>query len=280
MTKKCNACVLPVSPHELKCAVCKHLYHLKCAKVDVNDAVIINKENNNIHWFCDDCSILLQSDFLRSLLTKINKLETVVEKIDKNMSVLIESQSKKINLDVCSTTPSSNTRSKSGSLKRRRDLGEVIVRDEPSTKKATPEEIITEENSHNKTFRNALVNGNIAEQESETVVAPQVIEERRWIFVSRLNPNTTTDTVSLWLKSKLKTDDILCFPLIPRGFQINELKMISFKMGIPISLLEAAKRKDNWPPGVQIRDFIVRAVSIPTIPTVGPMDQDEEQPGL
>lgn len=277
--KKCKACVLQVSSHELKCVLCKHLFHIKCAKVEVNDAVIINNDNNNIHWFCDDCSMLMHSDFLRSLLAKVNKLEMVVEKIDNNMSVLIENQPKKINQEVRSTTPSSNTRSKSVSLKRKGNSDD-IVRDVPITKKATPEDIITEEDSLNKTFRNALVNGNMSEEQTVAVLAPQVIEERRWIFVSRLNPNTTSENISLWLKSKLKTDDILCFPLIPRGFQINELKMISFKMGIPISLLEAAKSKENWPPGVQIRDFIVRAVSIPTIPTIDLMDQNEEQSSL
>lgn len=263
--KKCKICVSQVSPHELKCVLCKHLFHIKCAKVKVSDALIINDDNNNIHWFCDECSMLTQSEFLRSILTKVNKLELVVDKIDNNVSALIENQSKIINQEVFSTTPAANTRSRIGS-KKRKGNSDDIVGDVPIAKKSTQEEIINVEDSHNKTFRSVLVgDGNVEQSNGEIVLAPQAIEERRWIFVSRLNPNTTADTLSLWLKNKLKSEDILCFPLIPRGVQINDLKMISFKMGIPMSLLDAAKSKSNWPPGVQIRDFVVRVVSIPTI---------------
>lgn len=101
---------------------------------------------------------------------------------------------------------------------------------------------------------------------------PTGIEERRWIFVSRLNPNTSTQNLSQWLKSKLKSDDIICFPLIPRGIPLAELRMISFKVGVPESMLEMAKDRRNWPPGIQLRDFVIRTVSIPIFET--PEDGD------
>lgn len=218
------------------------------------------------------------------MTTKVSKLDTVVEKIDNNVSLLIANKSSECNQEVSLTTPASNTRSsKRVGSKKRKGNSEEVTSVAPPTKKPFENEDIVEVDSHNKTFRDALigsgtldvpepvVSGQIAPEQE--VLAPQAIEERRWIFVSRLTPNTTAATLSIWLKSKLKCDDILCFPLIPRGFQINELKMISFKMGIPMSLVQAAKNRYNWPPGVQIRDFIVRTVSIPSIE---PMDQDED----
>lgn len=97
--------------------------------------------------------------------------------------------------------------------------------------------------------------------------APSVVEERCWVYVARLNPTTSTEKLSLWLKSKLCFDDILCFPLIPRGVATENLRMISFKIGVPKSLLIKVKDRNNWPSGILIRDFVTRAVSIPTIET-------------
>lgn len=43
--------------------------------------------------------------------------------------------------------------------------------------------------------------------------------------------------------------------------------MISFKVGFPESMLEMAKDRSNWPPGIQLRDFVIRTVSIPIFET-------------
>lgn len=298
--KKCRICTEPVSQQELKCVLCRHLFHVYCAKILVSDAVTIKKDDNNICWFCDECSVLLQSDFLRSVLSKISKLEAVVEKIDNKMTVLTENQSKGITEEKNLATPASNTRSKVSAKKRKGNQDDIASSIPTAKKPLEAETNIVEESemeSHNRTFRNMLISGGLEQSVQEVlpncteqsvqgqeatasqvivlpdsddqpvqeVMAPIAVEENRWIFVSRLSPSTTASSLTLWLKSKLNSDDVLCFPLIPRGFQINELKVISFKMRIPKSLLIAAKSKHNWPPGVQVRDFIVRAVTIPTI---------------
>lgn len=251
--KKCKVCESSVSQNELKCGLCKHLRHIKCSKLQVADAVFVNNDtNNNIHWFCDDCEVLLQSDFLRSLLSKVTKLETVVEKIDNNMSILINNQPKGSNQDSRVQTPASNTRGR----KRKANL-EDIASDVPNTKKPSQDEEVrsSNEDSHNKTFRNVVTEQTSEESNPEIAVAPQAIEEKGWIFVSRLKPDTTSATLSMWLKSKLKTDEVLCFPLIPRGVQLNELKMISFKMAVPMSLMSAAKNRTNC--GHQEYKFVI-----------------------
>lgn len=272
--RKCKVCVSQVSPHELKCVFCKNLFHIKCVKLSISDAAFIN-EDNNIHWFCDDCNIFTRSDFLCSLLAKVNTIEKSVKQIDGNLSVLM-SNIPPIKTTVPSLeTPAGGTRSKTSSKKRKGT--QDIALEVTATKKTSQREITSNvgDDAHNKTFRDALLghsSGNqdiemiesIADENNEVPI-PSVIEERSWIFVSRLNPTTSADNLSSWLKSKLNSDDVLCFPLIPRGVPLTELKMISFKIGVPRSMLDKAKNRKNWPSGILIRDFVIRAVSIPTI---------------
>lgn len=269
MTKKCNICASPVSQSELKCVLCRHYFHIKCVKLEVTDAAIINKNNLNIHWFCDECNIFTQSDFLSSLLTKVNKLEKFVEKIDGNVSSLMDNQPKNKKQADNNTTPASNTRSKIVAKKIVKDSSQgIALVAHTSNKKPAADESIVVEDPHNATFRDMLVSGN--DQTSEEAIensvnAPRSIEERRWIFVSRLHPNTSSENLSKWLKRELRSDNVLCFPLIPRGIPTTDLRMISFKVGVPQSLLELVKDRKLWPPGIQLRDFVVRTVSIPVV---------------
>lgn len=90
----------------------------------------------------------------------MNKLEKFVEKIDNNVSVLIESQSmNKKHVDNTTTTPSSNTRSKVISKKSKTST-QVIAQNAPTANNPCQKEFVaTAETSLNKTFREALAGG-------------------------------------------------------------------------------------------------------------------------
>lgn len=273
--KYCNICEEQVSPSELKCIFCKHSFHIRCCKVILNDAAIVNKDNN-IHWFCDQCNAFSQTDILIEILNKITAMGKSMSDMQTNIASFTRAN-QKIKSSVPSKEPSKkdspamNTRKKNAE---KRSGSLIETSDEvPAKKDVMP---ITEgsivENVHNKTFRDAVLNlgasnSNEGVEPIQKVKDPLGIEERRWIFVSRLNPNTSSENLSRWLKSNFKSDDIICFPLIPRGKLLTELRMISFKVGVPDSLLEMVKDRRNWFPGIQIRDFVIRTVSIPIFET-------------
>lgn len=222
MTNKkfCSVCELQVSPNELKCVFCKHTFHIRCCKVDLTDAVIVNKDNN-IHWFCDQCNTFSKTDILVVILNKITAMDISMSEIKTDISYY-SGANRKVIASVTSKEPSKkdspamNTRKRNAQKRSGSNIESSDI--VPAKKDMVPlTDGSIEDNVHNKTFRDAVVNqgastSTVEIEPSQKVKAPLGIEERRWIFVSRLNPNTSSENLSRWLKSNFKSDDIICFP--------------------------------------------------------------------
>lgn len=271
MGKKCPTCDGQVSSHEMKCMFCKHLFHIKCVNVSLEEAVIVNKPNN-IHWCCDNCYGLVNSDILMTILKKLSGLEKSVDQINSKINTVAD-----VSKEECPSYPI--TRSKNAKRKNSNsDINAANSVIAPPAKKSAP--IDSSRNRLNKSFSEVVSNtvtakvggesdeGMVVETISDEVVPLlSAIEDRRWIHASRFNPRTTSDSVVSWLKNKLNTQDIICFPLVPRGRSIEELRTISFKIAVPASLVEITKERATWPTGVFVRDFVERLASLPDAST-------------
>uniref|UniRef100_A0A1B6K4Q4 Uncharacterized protein n=1 Tax=Homalodisca liturata TaxID=320908 RepID=A0A1B6K4Q4_9HEMI len=78
----------------------------------------------------------------------------------------------------------------------------------------------------------------------------KVVTPRTYLFVSRLDPQTTADSLFSFLKSKLSTD-VSVVQLISK----HPHNYSSFKVGVPNSSLQDALISDNWPQGVLVKKF-------------------------
>lgn len=277
MTKRCFACQQQVSQSELKCVFCRHLFHLKCGKVDLVDAAVINK-HTSFHWNCSNCDSFLQSDMLMTIFAKINSLEKMMTTLNHNLP----SQSKPSLSKPAEAIPSPSLPKPKNKvpiiIQKRITRASSNIITTPTSKPSTSND--DSSSLLNKTFTDVLL-----EEESSvahtvksplplvsTVTAvstataidtpaaveftiPVAVDEVKWIYVSRLRPDTTAETMENYLKSKLSTDDITSKLLIPRGKHLSEMKSVAFKMSIPITKWEEAKSLTLWPPGVSIRDF-------------------------
>lgn len=272
MGKKCPACDAQVTSLEMKCMFCKQLFHMKCVKVSLEEAVMVNKPNK-IYWCCDNCNGLINSDILMTILKKLSGLEKSVDQINSKINTSAD-----VPKQDCPSYPM--TRSKNV-LKRKNsnsDTNAANPVDAPPAKKNAPtgSSINVLNKSFSEVVSNAVADVNVVDSGEAMIVEPtpdeislpfSVVEDRRWIHASRFNPRTTSDSVVSWLRNKLNIQDIICFPLIARGCNVDELRNISFKIAVPTSLVGIAKERATWPPGVFIRDFVERLASLPEAST-------------
>lgn len=275
MSEKCKICDDEVSSHELKCMFCKNLFHQKCGNISLNECMIVNKPNN-IYWCCDNCAGFIKSDILMTILMKVSSLEKSVDQINSKITNAA---------DDLKLGP--NTRSKKAVLKRKNSNSDSSIASSssaPPAKKSVPEnaglipisfsdavsqpETVPSTSTQPETAlpETEVIGNNIVAMTSPAPAVPfSVVEDRRWIHASRFRPDTTGESVESWLKTKLNSNDVLCFPLVPRGRKIEDLRTISFKIAVPASMIEIAKDRSTWPKGVSIRDFVEILASIPDV---------------
>lgn len=77
---------------------------------------------------------------------------------------------------------------------------------------------------------------------------------RIWLFVSKCPVTTTVDDIVGHVKSRFNVSAKVV-PLISKDADISKKSYISFKVRMPVTKLNAALKKDNWPEGCTVREF-------------------------
>lgn len=80
-------------------------------------------------------------------------------------------------------------------------------------------------------------------------------EPKFWLYLSRISPEVTTEQLASMVKSRLDSDEIMVFRLVPKGRDIGTLSFVSFKVGIKQELKAKALSTSTWPRGVYFREF-------------------------
>lgn len=293
--KYCNVCSEHVSVHELKCTFCKHYFHIKCCSVELSDAVIINKDKG-IHWFCNQCNIFTQTDIMVTLLDKVNLLQGSVDKMGSIIQSLVECPKSQKSNELRSykndDSPATNTRSRVANKRKGADTTDSTITlfakratlDSDAGSSSTMEDPV-----HNKTFREVVsqppftitsipqlntyatpLAAVVTNLDMGNEIAPlTTVEGLRWIFLSRLSPETQEIQVTTHLANKLRVNnnDIVCRKIVKRGSDADSLSYSSFKIGVKSSLFEAAVLKSTWLPGNIVHEFKSRPKNWPRFPT-------------
>jgi hypothetical protein len=81
-----------------------------------------------------------------------------------------------------------------------------------------------------KSFRNFFVG--TSNGASDGIAA---VEERRFLVLSRIHPDTNSDKIVNFIRRKTGITNIRCHLMIPGGKTVNELKYMSFKIGLEVA---------------------------------------------
>lgn len=104
-------------------------------------------------------------------------------------------------------------------------------------------------------YRAALQFGTAQEESTLRTVIVPMREQRAWIFVSRLSPDTTTEEMASYVEQQLGTSDIVVYKLLAKDRDMSSVSFISFKIGIPHSLRSQALSSSIWPTHVVFREY-------------------------
>lgn len=223
---------------------CNGYFHneKECTGIDKPVAAAC-KKHKNIWFFCDSCSILMNNNFFKKVLGKddnicrdqVNDLNKISEEIANNRK-LIEDLQKSI----------SSLQKPKPTLPVWRPIGTPVT----SAKRRAVDDA---SDAHVTVLSNASgVRGT-----KLMSVNAKIIQPKFWIHISEFETSETEDAVKLLVSDCLNTDvdKLEAFKLVPKDRDINTLRFISFKVGIPLELKDVALSSSTWPIGLSVRQF-------------------------
>lgn len=80
------------------------------------------------------------------------------------------------------------------------------------------------------------------------------------IVVSNVSPDTDAHLLTTFLCSKLKADvdQVKVVSIVPKSISPEDVKFMQFRVSIPSALYDSVMHPSFWPPGVKVRDFVLR----------------------
>lgn len=85
----------------------------------------------------------------------------------------------------------------------------------------------------------------------------EVIANTKWIHLSSFKPTVTVDKIINYVTkySNIDKNHLECYKLVKKGANLNELKRISFKLGICPEFYNELCKPSLWPDEVRVRPF-------------------------
>lgn len=84
-----------------------------------------------------------------------------------------------------------------------------------------------------------------------------VIANKKWIHLSSFKSSVTVEQILnyIWKYSNIGKDKIDCYKLVKKDANLNELKKISFKIGVNAEIYKEIYKPSLWPANVRLRPF-------------------------
>lgn len=85
----------------------------------------------------------------------------------------------------------------------------------------------------------------------------EVIADKKWIHLSSFKPTVTEDQIVNYVAkyAKIGKNHIKCYKLVKKGVDLNDLKRLSFKIGITDVYYTEVFNTSLWPANVKVRPF-------------------------
>lgn len=119
----------------------------------------------------------------------------------------------------------------------------------PSTSNATSSEWVNASKKKNKQKR--FVVGESDNTELDVIVRKQ------WVHLSSFKPSVTEDHVKSYVAKRIDVgaEHIVCFKLIKKGVNLNDIDKINFKLGISSTFYDRILNPTVWPSDIKVRPF-------------------------
>lgn len=236
----CGYCRLPIGGlvERIRCdGCCQKEFHMTCTTLNTFDVRRCN-EQRNVLWMCDDCLRSYRKQRTDSRSEKETKAEDEHHNIEVTVGQL-QSEVAKIKESIEGLQTSLNCS---------RDNRPINTLPSSSTplRNAFPDRNATTCDSD----RSLMMGSRL---DNSSMDSPR----KYWIFFTRVAKHVSTDAIrgmvcrSLQLKHE---PDVI--KLLPRWGNIENLRYVSFKVGVDWCYKEKATEESTWPAGLLFREFV------------------------
>lgn len=293
-----NCKIVSDSERSIVCWLCTNLWHAKCAGIPARVVDILYGENNGLKWCCLKCR-KINVDFYKfvknyssevaqmgkelwALYERFNNFTSVIDKFpdldafvcspdvagQKRKRSTKSALSKKLDTVVPSTSgPAASDVPKNSSdsvdILKTSSVDQQCVAN--ATAPAADDVVPTREESsavHSGTIPNPPANTAL-----QVVSRPKtltVVPAKKVVFVSRFAPDTSSDDVNFYIKSKITGEFYL------RIFKIRSSSPISrssFKIIVPTEIFDKLIDRNFWPPKAFVKEFVDRVDNLAHLPS-------------
>jgi hypothetical protein len=206
---------------------CGKTFHINCLNLNMDKKVLETAACGSFLLFCDQCSKLQGSVVMRRFLSEaedeladlVENLRSLTQKVDEMVSNAVASVRANVAEDNKTPAP---VAALSPAVKTRAQRAKAAK--EKAEKQEIPATRLTD-------------------------------EERRFLVLSRIHPDTTSDKIGNFIRRKTGITNIRCHLMIPRGKTVNELEYVSFKVGVGVANYSMLMVPELWRANVLVRDF-------------------------
>lgn len=232
----CSKTFAPTFMDIICCSFCVKQFHSECSGID-RAAFNSLKKFNNLCYFCDSCKVWIKN----------NQVSTVFKKIDS----IVDRAATVIDIHKIESNVAANTKLITELFNR---VANVPVSN-PLLTYANVTELSSSSNSSSLPLRGVIGTGAPVDS-----IKPAVLEAKSYLYVSRVDPSVSQDSIVDYIRSKLElssTDDVDCKLLLAKDRVVdNSLTYISFKIGLHNDHFDKLNNSIMWPAGVIIRPFV------------------------
>lgn len=205
------------------------MFHMSCAGVSRALLGYFTSHKNNLFWMCVKCAELFENSHFRSIsvCTQETSPLTSLSEAIKDLRVEIKQLSSKPTPVPAPPVPQNTAGQPSQTLRARHTPQSAAQ----YGSKETSQNIVTKQN-------------------------PTAGEDKFWLYLSRIRPDTAIEVVSALAKDCLDiSKDPEVVKLVPKGKDTTGLSFISFKIGLDPELKNIALDPSTWPEGILFREF-------------------------
>lgn len=235
----CGKCALPLSgmDEHIVCDGCSKQYHLICMNMNPYQLRVC-VEFNNVLWLCDNCLASFRKQ--RSM----SKNDVTVRDHDQNASnierTVSQLQSEFATMKQCFAELKQ-------SFNGGQNTNDNTV-DVPST--STPQG----NSCRGRSF--SLHSNDTAHLQRGSNAEISTGSRKFWLFFTKVAKHVSTDAIGEMVKHSLETNDKPeVMRLVPRWSNLENLRYVSFKVGIDWKHRGKAIMESTWPTGLLFREF-------------------------
>lgn len=261
MSKNCGKCVKGIRGIEYaKCSgFCDQLFHFACCGITRPTYELISA---SALWLCAECRSTLNNRCLKDLLTGSEditlSLKQELEEIKCRLAAISDA------IDVSAADTQSKLQQFGISLSETKNNVAAVVNKthatvcEVSNVPPNPSKRRRVDDNTDRDF--ASVAQGTGDIDFDGISAPMLIPAAPpalfWLYLSGFHPQVTTEDVEKIIGRCLPIDEpVRTNKLVPKDADISKLTFVSFKVGLPPMVKDAALLPATWPKGIRFREF-------------------------